>query len=85
MPIYSRNDMNALIGHCFGTYLDGIDALFSDVINELIPGAAVVPDLDPSHLPFTLQSIRECSGEGFQIGAADVRSNPALQDVLREE
>jgi len=37
MPIYSRRDMNALIGPCFGRYLHVVDRLIDTAISKAVP------------------------------------------------
>jgi hypothetical protein len=42
MPVYSREDMNKLIGPCFGRYLRSVDRLIGEVITANVPDLAIV-------------------------------------------
>lgn len=84
MPIYSREDMNNLIGHCFGQFLSVIDRLVDTAISNAVPEMTNQARLaDTSDVDTLLRSLMdESKTEPFQIGSPPSPRSTAIDDVL---
>jgi hypothetical protein len=84
MPIYSREDMNNLIGPCFGRYIHIIDRLIDTAISEAVPEMTNQSRLERTeYIQSSALEVMEPGQDGhIRVGAPPDRRSLTHDDIL---
>lgn len=81
MPVYGRTEMNALIGDCFGMFLDCFDDFLGQEVGQNIPGVRLRDEKQLDANPLRRGVLGSTDEDSIVFGSAGCES-PSEDDVL---
>lgn len=79
MPVYSRQDLNALIGPCFGQFLTLVDDLVGRIAHDICPEITLNPDRAVSE---NMLLTKDDTAELLLLGGEPTGPGPTEDDIL---